>query len=341
LKTGINAFFSLLLMLGLSLSSKAVLAETKSLCVFDLLGANGPIYAQMTDYKIAAMAWGADLQLKPYTSENRAAADFKAGLCDAVSFTGIQSRQFNLFSGSLDAMGALPSYQHLKMIVTAISSEQAAELMINPPYEVAGVIPIGSAYLFVNDRALVSQYADSEADLSSIRIAVMDSDPAQIELMGVIGTSSVSTSIAEMYQKFNRGLVDVTYGPAVVYQAMELDKGMAGKGGVVRFPLAQLSLQIMIHSDRFPESFGIKSRHYALTQFDKAIVYAKNHEQRIPPQRWITISESEKQRYHQMYRKTRVLLANKGVYDGKMLKLMKLVRCKKDPSASECVTVEE
>ncbi|SMG66409.1 [weak similarity to] RND type efflux pump involved in aminoglycoside resistance [methanotrophic bacterial endosymbiont of Bathymodiolus sp.] len=57
-----------------------------------LLGANGPIYAQMKDYKIAALGWGVDLRLRPYISEVKAATDFKAGLCDAVSFTGIQSR---------------------------------------------------------------------------------------------------------------------------------------------------------------------------------------------------------------------------------------------------------
>ena len=341
MKIFIDGLFRLLLVLGLSMSTHIAQAETKSLCVFDLLGANGPIYAQMKDYKIAALDWGVDFQLKPYISEKKAAADFKSGRCDAVSFTGIQSRQFNLFSGSLDAMGALPSYDHLKVVITTISAEQAAPLMINAPYEVVGIIPIGAAYLFVNDRTLVSKYADAESDLSGIRVAVMESDPAQIELLGVIGTSSVSTSIAEMYQKFNAGSVDVTYGPAVVYEAMELDKGMQNNGGVVRFPLAQLSLQIMIHKARFPEKFGQKSRLYALSQFDQAVMRAKNHEHRIAPQWWINISESDQSRYHEMYRKTRILLRNKGIYDGKMLTLMRMVRCKKNPHRSECTDTEE
>lgn len=178
MKIVIDGLYRLLLVFVLSMTSYAAWSETKSLCVFDLLGANGPIYSQMKDYKIAAMAWNVDLQLKPYTSEKRAAADFKSGQCDAVSFTGIQSRQFNLFSGSLDAMGALPTYSHLKMVITTMSSEQAAPLMINKPYEVVGVIPIGAAYLFVNDRSLVSEYADMASDLTGIRVAVMNSDPA-------------------------------------------------------------------------------------------------------------------------------------------------------------------
>ena len=341
MKIIIDRLFRLLLALGLSLSTHIAQAETKSLCVFDLLGANGPIYAQMKDYKIAALEWGVDFQLKPYINEKKAAADFKSGRCDAVSFTGIQSRQFNLFSGSLDAMGALPSYDHLKVVITTISSEQAAPLMINEPYEVVGIIPIGAAYLFVNDRSLVDDYADKTGDLANIRIAVMDSDPAQIELVGLIGTTSVSTSISELYKKFNTGAVDVTYGPAVVYEAMELHKGMGNNGGVICFPVAQLTLQIMTHKALFPENFGQKSRLYALSQFDKAVMHAENYEHRIAAQWWISISKSDQERYHDMYRKTRISLLNKGIYDGKMLALMRMVRCKKNQHHSECSSSEE
>ncbi len=38
-----------------------------------------------------------------------------------------------LFSGSLDAMGALPSYDHLKTVIASISTKQAAPLMIDEP----------------------------------------------------------------------------------------------------------------------------------------------------------------------------------------------------------------
>ncbi len=114
--------------------AKAVLAEPKKMCVFDLLGANGPTFSQMKDYKTAALAWGVELKLKPYTSERVAAEDFKSGLCDAVSFTGIRARQFNSFTGSLDAIGAMPTYEHLKSVITTISTKKAAKLMFSDPY---------------------------------------------------------------------------------------------------------------------------------------------------------------------------------------------------------------
>ncbi|TXL19046.1 hypothetical protein BMR06_11955 [Methylococcaceae bacterium HT5] len=274
-------------------------------------------------------------------SEVKAAMDFKAGLCDAVSFTGIQSRQFNSFTGSLDAMGALPSYAHLKTVISTISAPQAAPLMINDPYEVAGVIPIGAAYLFVNDRALLSKYAEMEGRHSNIRIAVMDNDPAQQELVSLLGTPFMSATIAEMYRKFNSGLVDVSYGPAVVYQAMELYKGLQEKGGVIRFPVAQLSLQIIIRKAEFPAEFGQKSREYAFSQFDKAVLLAQNYEQRIAPKWWLNVSEANQSRYHDIYRKTRISLRDKGVYNAKMLRVMRLVRCKKNPQLSECTAIDK
>lgn len=336
MKISIDGCFKSLLTSMLLFSCPVVLAESQSLCVFDLLGANGPIYVQMKDYKVAMLNYGVDLQLKPYTSEKKAATDFETGVCDSVCFTGTQSRHFNLFSGSLDAMGALPSYSHLKMVIAAISTEQASSLMINDPYEVAGIIPIGSAYLFVNDRALVSKYSNTQSERAKIRVAIMDSDPAQSEMMGLLGTSTVATSIAEMYEKFNAGQVDVTYGPAVIYEAMELYKGLQPNGGVIDFPIAQLTLQIMIRKSEFPVNFGQKSREYSLSQFNKAVMIAKNQEQRIAKQWWLSISKEDQNWYHEMYRKTRILLRNKGVYDGKMLKAMRLVRCKKEPNRAEC-----
>lgn len=228
---------------------------------------------------------------------------FKAGRCDAVSFTGIQSRQFNPFTGSIDAMGTLPSYAHLKTTISSISTKQASPLVTKHQYEVVGIIPIGAAYLFVNDRSLVSHNANTEDELRNVHIAVMNNDPAQIELVSLIGTPSMSSPIAEMYRKFNSGVVDVTYGPAVVYEAMELHKGLQDKGGVVAFPLAQLTLQIIIHKSKFSENFGQKSRDYTLGQFDKAVLLAKNHEQRIALHRWLSISEANQKKYNYMYEK--------------------------------------
>jgi hypothetical protein len=40
------------------------------------------------------------------------------------------------------------------MVVGAISSPKASALMSQDAYEVAGVMPLGSAYLFLRDRSI-------------------------------------------------------------------------------------------------------------------------------------------------------------------------------------------
>jgi len=327
---------SVLALLLIITSIATAQAAPKKMCVFDLLGANGPFFSQMKDYKTAALAWGVALELKPYTSERVAAEDFKAGLCDAVSFTGIRARQFNSFTGSLDAIGAMPTYEHLKSVITTISGKKAAKLMFSDPYEVVAIFPAGAGYMFVNDRTI-----DTVGELAGKRIAILDSDPAQVEMVNFIGASPVGTSIANMYSKFNNGSVDVTYGPAIVYKAMELYKGLEPNGGIINFSLVQLTMQIVIRKDSFPEGYGQQSREFALSQFDLRVELVKKYENTIPEKMWISVPEEDATGYLEVFRQSRIRLRDKGIYNGKTLKLMRMLRCKKDPQQSECTAADQ
>jgi len=327
---------SVLALLLITTSIATAQAVPKKMCVFDLLGANGPFFSQMKDYKTAALAWGVELELKPYTSERVAAEDFKAGLCDAVSFTGIRARQFNSFTGSLDAIGAMPTYEHLKSVITSISGKKAAKLMFSDPYEVVAIFPAGAGYMFVNDRTI-----DTVGELAGKRIAILDSDPAQVEMVNFIGASPVGTSIANMYSKFNNGSVDVTYGPAIVYKAMELYKGLEPNGGIINFSLVQLTMQIVIRKDSFPEGYGQQSREFALSQFDLRVELVKKYENTIPEKMWISVPEEDATGYLEVFRQSRIRLRDKGIYNGKTLKLMRMLRCKKDPQQSECTAADQ
>ena len=320
----------------LMISGHPVQAVSKKMCVFDLLGANGPTFSQLKDYKTAALAWGVELKLKPYTSERVAAEDFKSGVCDAVSFTGIRARQFNSFTGSLDAIGAIPTYDHLKSVITTVSAKKAAKLMFTDPYEVVGVFPGGAAYMFVNDRTI-----DTVGELAGKRIAILDSDPAQVEMVTFIGASPVGTSIANMYSKFNNGSVDVTYGPGIVYEAMELYKGLKPNGGVIQFSLVQLTMQILTRKAEFPEGYGQMSREFALSQFDQGVEMVKRYDSKIPEKLWVSIPEADKTGYLEVFRQSRIKLRDKGIYNGKMLKVMRMLRCKKDPQLSECSSADK
>lgn len=331
-----NFLSRLVLTTALITTGNNIQADTKNVCVFDLLGANGPVFSQMKEYQMAALEWGVELELKPYTSERVTAEDFKSGLCDAVSMTGIRSRQFNSFTGSLDAIGAMPGYTDLKSVIATISSKKAAKLMVNAPYEVAGIFPAGAAYMFVNDRTI-----DTVGELAGKRIAIMDTDPAQIEMVTFIGASPVGTSLASMYSRFNNGSVDVTYGPAIVYEVMELYKGLEPNGGIIRFSFAQLTMQILIRTAEFPEGFGQKSREFSLSRFDEGVELANRYESKIPQKWWVSISETDMDSYNEVFRQSRIKLRDQGIYNGKMLTVMRRLRCKKNPQLAECTAADK
>jgi hypothetical protein len=103
---------------SVAFSSAAQAKQT--LCVFDLLGTGGDVYAMMKDYSLASAKWGADIVLKPYTDERIAAEDFKAGQCDAVSLTGLRGRQFNTFTGSIDSIGAITTYAQMRDVLDVV-----------------------------------------------------------------------------------------------------------------------------------------------------------------------------------------------------------------------------
>lgn len=128
----------------------------RNICVFDIAGASGDIFNIMNDYKAAALDWGVDISLKAYTDEKIALEDFKGGVCQGVELTGIRARALNKYSGSLAAVGAIPDYDVLHTVLKVLSSgaPSVVEKLKTGPNEVAGLVPMGAAYLFVRDRSV-------------------------------------------------------------------------------------------------------------------------------------------------------------------------------------------
>jgi hypothetical protein len=302
-----------------------------SICVFDPLGANGTLFNTMKDYRNVAFEWGADVEPRAYTDEKIAVDDFKAGQCDAALVTGARARPFNKFAATIEAIGAISDEKMLRKLLATISSPKAAKYMREGQYEVAGIMPAGPIYLFTRDKTI-----DTVEELSGKRIATIDYDQPSIFLVNHIGASMVPSNSANFSGKFNNGSVDVAYAPAVAYKPLELYKGLQDNGGILRFVLAYMDFQILIRADKFPEGFAQKSRSTVATYFDRVNEFVKKETQEIDPKYWIDLSDDAKQQYGGMLRDVRIMLRDQGVYDGKMLKLMRKLRCKENPAAAEC-----
>lgn len=314
-----------------------VLAQTqdelleRSFCVFDPVGANGPLFAITKTFQPVALKEGIKLNLRAYTDEKVAAEDFKAGQCDAVLLTGTRAREFNKFTGSLEAMGAVPGEEEMRLLYNTLSQPKARSLLVDGPYEVAGVFPAGAIYLFTRDRNI-----DSVQKLQGKRIATLDYDEASVRMVRHVGASVVGSNSANFAGKFNNGSVDLAYAPAVAYQPLELYKGVNPDGAVLKYALAYMNFQVIIHRDRFPDEAGQVVRNEAIKRMDEAYDIIAEAEASIPEDKWMVLPHEDIAEYDQMLRKVRLSLLDDGVYDERALKLMKAIRCRVDGTRPEC-----
>jgi len=310
--------------------------QAQSFCVYDPTGAQGPSYAFAKDYALAAKAWGVTLTLKAYTDERVASEDFKAGQCDGVAITGLRGRQYNGYVGSIDSIGSVPSYRHLRTVLQVLASPQSDSSMKKGAYEVVGIFPLGAAYVFVRDRSI-----NSIEKAAGKKIAVLDFDKSQAKLVQQLGAQPVSSDITNFTTKFNNGQVDIVAAPGIAFKPFEMYKGLGTAGAIYRFPLVQLTGHMIVRSERFPAGFGQKSRSFVLSQLDRADATIRQAEEGIPARYWLDLTDADKTKYTLMMREARIQLTKDGIYDPKMMSLLKKVRCRIEPAAAECADGNE
>lgn len=320
-----------------SLLAFAQTASAASLCVYDPAGKAGDYHRMLEDFALEASSWGTPIEVRAYTDEETAAKDFEAGQCDGVVATGVRLQRFNAFPSTVEAMGALPTYTHLKTLLTTVTaSPAAAKKLAKDGRETVGFIPVGAVYLFVRDRNV-----DSVPELAGKRIATMDYDRAAPAMVRRVGAVMVPADLGTIGPKFNNGAVDACYVSAPAYQPFELHRGLADGGGVLRSPLAQATLQVMVKQSSFSADFGTKARTWFLSRFDRAVGLAEKAEKGIPASMWVSIPTSESAGWADMFLDVRVRLRDEGAYDGMMLKVMRKIRCDTDPARAECAENRE
>jgi len=303
----------------------------RKFCVFDIAGAHGDIYRTMQDYKLEMIKHGVDFELIAYTSEKIAAEDFKAGQCDATDLTSFRVRNFIKYAGTVDAVGALPSRQHVKLALQALADPRMAAKLRSGPYEVAGIVPIGAAYVFTRDRKI-----DSITKAAGKRVAVLDYDPEMAGMVARLGASPVPSDITNFAGKFNNGSVDIIVAPAAAFKPLELWKGLEPNGGIIDFPFTQISAMVIVRSERFPPEMLQFAREQVFQNIDKVYDIVDKMAADVPTKYWVPLPAADKLKYEVLMRDTRIQLRDKGYYDAEALTLLRKVRCKVDSSRGEC-----
>lgn len=308
--------------------------EQRSVCVFDIIGTSGDQYNIMQDFKAAALNQGYEVNLKAYTNERIAAENLAAGQCDAAAITGIRAKKFNQYTGSIDSIGSVPNYDVMKMLMRVLGSNEPSVVddMRSGNYEVMGVLPMGSAYLFVKDKNI-----DDVDALAGKSIAVMEYDESQARMASQVGMSPVLSDITNFAGRFNNDSVDIAFAPLMAYNALELYKGMKPDGGIVDYVLGQLSLQLVGYQDRFSTEFGKWAREWFATEgYEQGMRVVDNSREAVPEKWWIRISEEDTARYNEMMREARISMTKDGLFDKDMMTLLRKIRCRVDSGRAEC-----
>ena len=307
----------------------------RTICIWDIAGRNGPVFNAAMEQRALAVEYGINLDMVPYTNETVMVDEFKAGRCDAALMSGLRARQFNLYSGSVDAIGAVPSQKHMQTLLQVLSHPKQAGHMVQGDYVVMGIFPAGAAHIFVNDRSI-----SSLAKAAGKRVAVLDYDETQAEMVAAIGATPVTTDIVSAPNKFNNGQIDILPAPLVAYELLELYKGMSPDGGVVDYPLTQLSMQLIGRLDKFPNEVAQLIREASYEAYPEVIKRIEQETRRVPDRWMIAIPDKDKREYEVMMQDARDALRAQEYYSADMLSLQRKIRCKFDPARSECSITE-
>ncbi|ENX23404.1 hypothetical protein F892_02655 [Acinetobacter vivianii] len=281
------------------------------------------------------------VNLKVYTNEAVLTEDFRSKRCDGAGISNLRAKQFNKFVGSIDAIGALQTYKQLSSVIQVLANPKFDEKMVNKDYEVVGIVPLGAAYIMVTDRNI-----NTLAKAAGKKVAVFQFDETQKKLVQNVGAQPVSVDLVTVGGKFNNKEVDIMAGPAILFEPLELQKGMTDKsgkavGGIIKFPVIQVTGTLIMHRNKFPAGMGSIAREVISKQLNPAFEFVDKIEANIPDKFWLKLNESDKPGYVRLMREARIQMTKEGFYDKDMMKLLKQVRCSQEPSNYECALKDE
>lgn len=303
----------------------------RTICIWDVGGRNGPVFNAAMKQRALALEYGVRLDMQPYTNENVMVEAFKAGRCDAALMSGLRARQFNDYTGTVDAIGAMPTPKHMRTLLQVLAHPKQAGHMVQGEYVVMGIFPAGAAYVFVNDREI-----STLAKAAGHKVAVLDYDQTQAEMVAAMGATPVRTDFVSAPKMFNNGQIDILPAPLVAYEYLELYKGMKPDGGIVDYPFTQLSMQLVGRKDAFPNVMAQLIREASFEAWGRIRERIQQETGRVPERWFIEISEQEKDEYEVMMRDARRALVKQDYYDEAMLDLQRRIRCKYDAGRAEC-----
>lgn len=325
----------------LALSASTILmccmsAQAKpTVCVFDLLGKSGESYKLIEEWALASKTWGTDVQLSSYQDEAKLDSDFKDGKCDGFYMTSMRARAYNKFAGSIDALGGVPNNEIAQKAISYVLDKRNNRRLVSKvgkeTYEVAGIGQIGSAYIFVKDRNM-----NRIEQVKGKKFAILHYDRAQKSMVERIGAVPVMSDISNFIRKFNQNDVDIVAAPAYAFKPLEISKGLGAQGAMIDFPVVNVTADLIIRPEAFPEGYAQNSRAWFVKQLPKSFAMVKRMEAEIPAKYKVSLTKESRDEYQKILRDERIQLTQMGIYDASMMTVLKKARCTVERTNFEC-----
>ena len=317
-----------------------------TICFFDLQGRNGEYYGRAQDLALIAKRWNIQATMKVFTEEEEAVKAFKAGQCEGAVMSTLRSREFNPFMASIDAPGAIPTYGHMRVVLKSLLDKKVEPYTITGPYQTIGVYPLGAQYLFVRDGGIKSLDG-----LNGKKVAILNWDKSLGVLVSKMGATAVPDQLSNFAKPFNKGEADAILTPAVAYYPFQLGQGMGDKGGVFKTQITQLSAVLVINRDLIRkktedvdarvEAFRAMSAQFLEDLLNQFFISIDHQDKDIPGKFWIEQDEASQKQFTAFLRNSRLQMTKDGVYDARMMKILKKVRCTLDTKLEECALTDE
>lgn len=300
-------------------------------CVWDVLGKQGPIYTSTVDQALRMRHYGITMHVTAYTDEQEVVDKLKSGECDTSIMSGAQAKQFNDFTGSIEALGGVPSRKHMKYLMQVLASTHAHKKMQQGDYHVVGVIPIGDNYLFTHDgkKPTLKRTFNGKA-------AIVNSDVSQKALFDAFDMEIINgKNTAAAAGAYNLADADVVMAPLVGYNMFNLGSGLK-HGTIVDYPLSQMTLQVISRVDTIPPEVGQFLREDLFIKLNMLYREVEKNSKEVPREKMIKLSNRESKILDSKIAAIRDKVTQEGGYNKGMMKLQKKIRCKIDKQREEC-----
>ena len=254
--------------------------------------------------------------------------------------TSMRARAYNKFAGSIDAIGGVPNNTIAQKAITYVLDKRNSKRLITnsgkDSYEVAGIGQIGSAYIFVRDRN-INNLEKAEGK----KFAILHYDYAQKEMVDRVGAVPVMSEISNFIRKFNQAEVEIVAAPAYAFKPLEISKGLGTTGAMVNFPVVNVTADLIIRNNKFPDGFAEPSRQWFVKQLPKSFAMVKRMEAEIPAKYKMNLSKDDQLKYQKILREGRMDLTKQGIYDSTMMTVLKKARCTIERTNFECSVAGE